>query len=71
MDVHSDDYQNLVVNQGAIFDSVLHVEKFINDFSEYNKLYLNDFLMSKDVSYFIDKIIFWKKQGMKNNLCAE
>jgi hypothetical protein len=71
-DVHSDDYQNLLVNQSEIIDSVLHIDRFINDFIEYNTLYLNDILMSKNLSDFVQELINWRIcMNNKTDLCVE
>ena len=71
-DVHSNNYQNLVVNQSQIIDSVLHMERFTNDFNEYNKLYLDEVFMSEDSTDFIKKLNYWKKNKYnKEDICVE
>jgi hypothetical protein len=71
-DVHSNDYQNLVVNQSQIIDSVLHMERFTNDFNDYNKLYLDEVFMSEDSTDFIKKLNYWKKNKYnKADICVE
>ena len=71
-DVHSSDYQNLVVNQSQIIDSVLHMERFTNDFNDYNKQYLDEVFMSEDSGDFIKKLNYWRKNKYKKaNTCAE